>query len=72
MSLVFNILPKLVIAFFPQGASIFNFMTAVTICSDFGAPRNSLIVSVVSPSVCQKVMVLKLKLSILWPPHMKS
>ena len=39
MSLLFTMLSRLVIAFF-QGASIFNFMAAVTICSDFRAQRN--------------------------------
>ena len=38
MSLLFTMLSRLVIAFF-QGASIFNFMAAVTVCSDFGAPQ---------------------------------
>ena len=33
MSLVFNMLSSLVITFLP-----FNFLAAVTICSDFGAP----------------------------------
>ena len=37
MSLLFNMLSRLVITFLPQQAS-FNFMAAVTICSDFGAP----------------------------------
>ena len=40
MSLLFNMLSRLVIAFFPQGASTFNFMAAVTIWSDFGAQEN--------------------------------
>ena len=39
MSLLFNMLSKLVIAFFPKEQATFNFMAAVTICSDFGAPR---------------------------------
>ena len=44
MSLRFNMLSRLVIAFlekmlFKEQAS-FNFMAAVTICSDFGAPKN--------------------------------
>ena len=35
----------------------FNFMAAVTICSDFGAPeRKSATVSNVSPSICHEVM----------------
>jgi len=37
MSLLFNMLPRLVITFL-QGVS-FNFMAAVTICCDFGAPK---------------------------------
>ena len=38
MSLLFNTMSRFVIAFI-QGASIFNFMTAVTACSDFGARK---------------------------------
>ena len=37
MSLLFNRLSRLVIAFLPRSIC-FNFMAAVTICSDFGAP----------------------------------
>ena len=32
----------------------FNFMAAVTICSDFGAHQNN----IVSPSICHEVMEL--------------
>ena len=39
MSLLFNMLSKSVIAFLPRNFS-FNFMTEVTICSDFGAQQN--------------------------------
>ena len=39
MSLLFNMLPRLVITFLPRSKS-FNFMAAVTIYSDFGAPKN--------------------------------
>ena len=39
VSLLFNMLSSLVITFL-QGARSFNFMAAVTICSDFGAPQN--------------------------------
>ena len=38
----------------------FNFMVAVTICSDFGAPPKkikSVTVSIVSPSICHEVIV---------------
>ena len=35
----------------------FNFMAAVTICSDFGTPNiKSVTVSIVSPSVCHEVI----------------
>ena len=39
-ALVFNILSRLVITFLPRRKCLFNFMASVTICSDFGAPRN--------------------------------
>ena len=38
-SLLLNMLSRLVITFLPRNVS-FNFMAAVTICSDFGAPKN--------------------------------
>ena len=40
MSLLFNMLSRLVITFLPRSKPSFNFMAAVTICSDFGAPKN--------------------------------
>ena len=40
MSLLFNVLSRLVIAFEEKEQVSFNFMAAVTICSDFGAPQN--------------------------------
>ena len=40
MSLLFNMLSRLVITFLPRSKRHFNFMAAVTICSDFGAPNN--------------------------------
>ena len=42
MSLLFNTLSEIVIAFHPRSKTSFNFMTAVTICHDFGAPQNKL------------------------------
>ena len=39
MSLLLNILSRLVITFLP-GSKCLNFMAAVTICSDSGAPKN--------------------------------
>ena len=38
MSLLFNMLSRLVMTFL-QGAASFNFMATVTICSDLGAPK---------------------------------
>ena len=40
MSLLLNMLSRFVITFLPMGQVSFNFMAAVTICSDFGAPQN--------------------------------
>ena len=40
MSLLFNMLSSLVITFLPRSKHLFNFMAAITICSDFGAPQN--------------------------------
>ena len=55
MSLLFNMLARLVITFLPRSKCLY-FMAAVTICSDFGAEKNSLPVSIVSPSTCHEVM----------------
>ena len=55
MSLLFNMLSRLVIAFLPRSKCYF--MTAVTICLDSGAPEiKSVTVSIVSPSICHEVM----------------
>ena len=58
MSLLLNILSRLVITFLPRSKRLsFNFMAAVTICSDFGAPKiKSDTVSTVSPSISHEVM----------------
>ena len=57
MSLFFNMLSRLVITFLPRSKCLLNFMAAVTICSDFGAPKvKSVTVSTVSPSICHEVM----------------
>ena len=41
MSLLFNTLSRLVITFLPRTKVSYNFMAAVTICSEFGAQKNS-------------------------------
>ena len=40
MSLLFNMLSRLVITFLPRSKASLNFMAAITVCSDFGAPQN--------------------------------
>ena len=40
MSLLLNMLSRLVITFLPRSKRLFNFMAAVTIRSDFGAQKN--------------------------------
>ena len=45
MSLIFNMLSYFVIAFFPRSKLfffLFNFLTAVTVHGDFGAPQNKI------------------------------
>ena len=57
MSLLFNMLSRLVIAFRARSKHLLIFMAAVTIRSDFGAPKiKSVTVSIVSPSLCHEVM----------------
>ena len=65
MSLLFNMLSKFVIDKLLDSSKeqmSFNFMAAVTICSDFGAlppPHRqiqSVTVSIVFPSICHEVM----------------
>ena len=60
MSLLFNMLSKFVIAFLPRSKCL-NFMTAVTICSDFWAPQSKVShCFIVSPFICHEVMGLVL------------
>ena len=40
MSLVFNMLSRLIIAFLSRSKRLLNFMAAVTICSDLGAQKD--------------------------------
>ena len=58
MSLLLNMLSRLVITFLPRNKASFNFMAAVTICSDLGAKKKikSDSVSMVSPSISHEVM----------------
>ena len=64
--LLFNMLSRLVIAFLPRNKCL-NFMTAITICSDFGAPpEKSDTVSTVSPSICHEVMGQDVMVFVFW------
>ena len=53
MSLLFNMLSRLVISFLPRSKCL-NFTATVTTCSDFGAPKVKF--ATVSPSICHEVM----------------
>ena len=55
ISLLFNMQSRLVITFLPRSNHL-NFMAAVIICSDFGAQKESVTVSTVSPSSYHEVM----------------
>ena len=59
MSLLFNMLSRFVIAFLPRSKLSFNFMAAVTNCSDFGAQENKT-VTVSTVSNCGKFQHQKL------------
>ena len=57
MSLLFNMLSRLVITFLPRSKRLLIFMAAVTICSDFGAQKiKSDTVSTIFPSTSHEVM----------------
>ena len=59
MSLFFNTVSRFFIAFLPRSKYPFNFIDAVTVHNDFGAPHpkiNSVTVYTVSPSICHEVM----------------
>ena len=55
MSLLFNMLSRLVLAFLPRRKCL-NFMAAVTIHNDLESKKiKSVTVSIVSPSICHKL-----------------
>ena len=51
MSLLFNMLSRLVIAFLPRSKCL-NFMASATTCSDIEAHKNKVTVSIVAPPIC--------------------
>ena len=56
MSLLFNMLSRLVIAFLPRRKRLLIFMAAVTICSDFGVQENKASHCFHLPFICHEVM----------------
>ena len=58
MCLLFNMLSRFIISFLARSKQAsFNFVAAITVCSDFGAQKiKSATVSTVSPSICHEVM----------------
>ena len=55
MSLLFNMLSRFVKTLLPR-SSVFNFMAAVTTCSDLGPKKiKSVTISIVSPSICHEM-----------------
>ena len=69
MSLLFNMLSRLLIDFSSKEQVSFNFMAKVTICSDFAAPKiKSVTVSIVSLSNWHEVMVNKTEVDVYLEP----
>ena len=57
LALLFNSLSRFVVAFSSKWQVSFNFMAAVTVCSDFGAQENKNCYCFhFSPSICHEVM----------------
>ena len=57
MSLLLNMLSRLILTFLPRSKHFFNFMVAVTMCSDFGAQENKVgRYFPCVPNICHEVM----------------
>ena len=56
MSLLFNLLSRFVIAFLPRIKASFNFVAAVTVCSDFGAQENKICNCFIFSPVCHALL----------------
>ena len=66
MSLLFNMLSRLVIAFLPRSKPLLIFMAAVTICILEPKKIKSVTVSIVSPSICHEVMGPEAMIFVFW------
>ena len=53
-------------SFSSKDQASFNFMVAVTICSDFGGQENKVSLSTVSPSICHEVMGPNAMILVFW------
>ena len=71
MSLLFNMLSRF-LSFSSKKQASFNFMAAVTVCSDFGAQEiNSATVFTFAPSICHKVMGPDAMILVFWMLSLK-
>ena len=67
ISLFYNTLSRFVIAFHSRSKCFFNFMAAVTICSDFGAQENKICnCFCFFPSICHEMMGLEDIILVFW------
>ena len=72
MSLLFNMLSRLVIGFLPRSKRL-NFTAAVTIHSDFGAPKNKVYYCFhCFPSICHELMGPDAMILVFWMLNFKS
>ena len=75
-SLLYNMLSRLLIAFLPRNKRLLipwlQSPSAVTICSDFGAQKNKVTISIVSPSICHEVMEPDAVILVFWMLSFKS
>ena len=66
VSKVINLLFSMQSVFASKEQASFNFMAAVTVCSDFGAQENTVPASIFSASICNKLMGLDTMILVLW------
>ena len=73
MSLLFNTLSRFVIVFSSKEQVSFNFVTPVTVCSDFGAKENKIWHCFhFSPSICHEVIGQNAAILVFWMLSLKS
>ena len=72
MSLLFNRLSRLVIAFLPKSKCLLISWLQSLWASDFGAPQNKVSISVVSPSICHEVMGPDAMILVFWMLSFKA